>query len=123
MRDALPGVAIVQVVHVVGGESVDEARTAAETADAILLDSGRTTGKVRELGGTGRTHDWTVSREIVQAVDVPVFLAGGLNAENVGEAVRQVRPFGVDLCTGVRSEGRLDRGRLRAFMAALASET
>lgn len=87
--------------------------------DAILLDSGNPTLAVKELGGAGRTHDWSVSRAIVESVRVPVYLAGGLRAENVGAAVEAVRPVGVDVCTGVRTDGRLDDLKLQAFILAL----
>ena len=120
LREALPCVSLVQVVHVTGEEAVDEARALAPHVDAILLDSGRPGAAVKELGGTGRVHDWRVSRRIVLGVRVPVFLAGGLNAENVGRAIRAVGPFAVDLCSGVRTEGRLDEGKLERFVAAAA---
>ena len=119
LRSALPGIKLVQVIHVGGDDSVEEARMVAPEVDAILLDSGNQALPVKELGGTGRTHDWTVSRRIVEAVPVPVYLAGGLTAANVGEAIRQVRPFGVDICSGVRCDGRLDEARLAAFVAAV----
>ena len=119
LREALPGVALVQVVHVTGEASVEEAEALAPHVDALLLDSGNPDAAVKELGGTGRTHDWSVSREIRKRVDVPVFLAGGLRAENVGEALSQVRPFGVDLCSGVRTDGQLDEAKLRRFMHAV----
>lgn len=118
LRAQHPGVAFMPVVHVRGTRSVNEAIETASRADAILLDSGNPTARVKELGGTGRVHDWRVSRAIRDAVPVPVFLAGGLRAENVAEAVQTVRPFGVDVCSGVRTDGRLDRTRLRAFIAA-----
>ncbi len=121
LRDAMPHVKIVQVVHVTGTESVDEAQGVAEDVDAVLLDSGSFAGSVKELGGTGRTHDWSLSRRIVEAVTKPVFLAGGLRPDNVGDAIRAVRPYGVDLCTGVRTDGRLDADKLVAFMAAVAA--
>jgi phosphoribosylanthranilate isomerase len=117
LRAALPGVSLVQVVHVTGEGSLAEALEAARHVDALLLDSGNQSLAVKELGGTGRTHDWRVSRRIVEASPVPVFLAGGLNAENVAEAVGSVRPFGLDLCGGVRTEGRLDPEKLRRFFA------
>jgi phosphoribosylanthranilate isomerase len=119
LRSALPGIKLVQVIHVGGEESVEEARQVAPEVDAILLDSGNQRLPVKELGGTGRTHDWSVSRRIVEAAPVPVYLAGGLTPDNVGEAVRRVRPFGVDVCSGVRSGGRLDEARLAAFAAAV----
>jgi phosphoribosylanthranilate isomerase len=117
LRARLPGVSIVQVVHVVGEESFDEAMSVAPHVDALLLDSGNQSLAVKELGGTGRTHDWRVSRSIVGASPVPVFLAGGLKAENVAEAVGAVRPFGLDVCGGVRTEGRLDAEKLKRFFA------
>jgi phosphoribosylanthranilate isomerase len=121
LRAELPGVSLVQVVHVRGEESLEEALNVARHVDALLLDSGNQSLAVKELGGTGRTHDWRVSRRVVEASPVPVFLAGGLRAENVAEAVAAVRPFGLDVCSGVRTGGRLDEEKLRRFFAALAA--
>ena len=118
LRRACPALKLVQVVHVRGEESVEQARRAAPHVDALLLDSGNPEAAVKELGGTGRVHDWAVSRRIVAAVDRPVFLAGGLTATNVAAAIAQVRPFGVDVCSGVRSGGALDPAKLDAFMRA-----
>jgi phosphoribosylanthranilate isomerase len=120
LRTGLPGIKLVQVIHVVDQESVDEARTSAPFVDALLLDSGNQKLPVKELGGTGRTHDWTLSRRIRETAGRPVFLAGGLNRDNVVEAVRTVQPFGLDLCSGVRSQGQLDRAKLAGFFEALA---
>lgn len=119
IHDALPNVKLVQVIHVVGEESVDEAAELAKHVDAILLDSGNPRLAVKELGGTGRRHDWTVSRRIVETCGKPVFLAGGLNAGNVREAIESVRPFGLDLCSGVRTEGKLDLAKLERFFDAV----
>jgi len=119
LRTALPGVRLVQVIHVEGEAALGEAEAVAPHVDALLLDSGRPSLPVKELGGTGRVHDWTVSRAIRERVTIPVFLAGGLTPENVADAVRQVGPFGVDLCTGVRTDGRLDEAKLRRFFTAL----
>lgn len=116
LRRVLPGISLVQVIHVAGAESVDEARSIAPYVDAILLDSGNQKLAVKELGGTGRTHDWRISRAIRDAIQQPLFLAGGLNALNVNEAVNRVQPFGLDVCSGVRSDGRLDTAKLAAFM-------
>jgi phosphoribosylanthranilate isomerase len=120
LRRMLPHrVRLVQVVHVVDAASVDEALGVAPHVDALLLDSGNPRLAVKELGGTGRVHDWTLSRAIVERSPVPVFLAGGLRAENVAEAVRAVGPFGVDVCSGVRTNGRLDRAKLGALLLAI----
>lgn len=119
LRRALPGVSIVQVIHVTGEESVEEAVAVARSVDAILLDSGNQKLAVKELGGTGRTHDWTISRRIREAVDVPIFLAGGLKPENVAVAICEVAPFGLDICSGVRTEGRLDEEKLARFFEAV----
>ena len=115
LRKALPGISLIQVVHVAGMESVDEAIAAGECVDAILLDSGNQSLEVRELGGTGRVHDWAISREIRERISIPMFLAGGLNAGNVRRAIGEVGPFGLDLCSGVRTSGKLDREKLQAF--------
>ena len=121
LREALPGVALVQVIHVRGESAVAEAVRTAPMVDGLLLDSGDSTRAVKELGGTGRVHDWTLSRRIVADAPCPVFLAGGLNAGNVAAAIRRVRPYGVDLCTGVRTEGALDPIALAAYMGAVAA--
>ena len=121
LKSRLPGVKIVQVIHVVDRDALDEAVEAARDADAILLDAGRPGAAIKELGGTGRVHDWAVSAEIRDAVaPVPLYLAGGLRPSNVGKAIRTVRPFGIDVCSGVRREGRLHRDTLRAFVQAIA---
>jgi phosphoribosylanthranilate isomerase len=119
LKTPLPGVSIVQVVHVTGPESVEEAIAVAASVDAILLDSGNPSLAVKELGGTGRRHDWSLSRTIREQVSVPIFLAGGLKAENVAEAIAAVQPFGLDLCSGVRTDGVLDREKLEKFFAAV----
>lgn len=120
LRRALPGVRILQVVHVEGPASLDEAMEATEGADYLLLDSGRPGAAVAELGGTGRVHDWSVSARIVERSTVPVLLAGGLRPDNVAEAVAAVRPFGVDVCSGLRdADGGLVPQRLKAFSRAL----
>ncbi len=119
LRRAVPHVKIVQVIHVTGPESMEEARECANNADALLLDSGRPSAAVKELGGTGRVHDWSLSQRIVAEVPRPVFLAGGLRPDNAAEAARAVQPFGLDLCTGVRTDGQLDEAKLKAFFGAL----
>jgi phosphoribosylanthranilate isomerase len=120
LRAALPDIKVVQVIHVIDERSLEEALQAVqEGADALLLDSGNPNLAVKELGGTGRVHNWQVSRRIVEQSPVPVFLAGGLNPANVREAVEQVQPFGLDICSGVRTNGQLDERKLDAFMRAL----
>ena len=121
LREELPGISLVQVIHVTGPESIDEAVAVSATVDAILLDSGNQALAIKELGGTGRTHDWSLSRRIREQVSVPVFLAGGLKDSNVAEAIRAVEPFGVDVCSGVRSNGMLDESKLKAFFAAVTN--
>jgi phosphoribosylanthranilate isomerase len=116
LRRALPGIAIVQVVHVTGEESVAEAVEASQGVHAILLDSGNPDLKIKELGGTGRVHDWSLGCLIHEAISVPMFLAGGLNSANVSEAIRQVGPFGLDVCSGVRTSGNLDERKLNEFV-------
>ena len=118
IRERHPDVGLMPVVHVRGAESVEEAIHLATGSNAILVDSGSPLARVKELGGTGRVHDWRVSRAIRDTVGVPLFLAGGLRADNVADAVRTVRPFGVDVCSGVRRAGKLDRTMLAAFVTA-----
>jgi phosphoribosylanthranilate isomerase len=119
LREALPGIAIVQVIHVRDAASVAEALAIAPLVDELLLDSGNPSATVKELGGTGRTHDWSLSRRIVRESGVPVWLAGGLRAENAREAIDAVGPAGLDICSGVRAEGRLSPARLAAFAQAV----
>lgn len=117
LRSALPGIALVQVIHVTGEESLAEAVAVADKVNALLLDSGNQKLAVKELGGTGRTHDWRLSRAIVETVKLPVFLAGGLNPDNVAAAMAQVRPYGLDICSGVRTDGKLHQQKLEQFIA------
>jgi phosphoribosylanthranilate isomerase len=121
LKQALPGISVVQVIHVTGPQSIEEAVIVASHIDAILLDSGNQKLAVKELGGTGRTHDWALSRTIRERIGVPLFLAGGLTPENVGQAIEEVGPFGLDVCSGVRTEGKLDAAKLKRFFAAIQS--
>lgn len=123
VRDALPQVRLVQVIHVTGVAALDEALAVAPVVDAVLLDSGNPALAVKELGGTGRTHDWRVSRRIREALPCPLWLAGGLRADNVAEAVAAVQPYGLDLCSSVRTEGRLDPAKLQRFFSAVSTAT
>ncbi len=119
LRGAFPLLRLVQVVHVMDESAVGEAEAVAPLVDAVLLDSGDTRGAVKELGGTGRRHDWSISKRIRERIAKPVFLAGGLEPGNVVEAMETVRPFGLDVCSGVRTDGRLDENKLRWFIAAV----
>jgi len=123
LKHALPGISIIQVIHVTGPEALDEAESIADQVDAILLDSGNQKLPVKELGGTGRTHDWSLSRRIRERIGIPMFLAGGLTPENVGRAIEEVGPYGLDLCSGVRTNGKLDETRLREFFSAVRNAT
>ena len=123
LRDALPGVSLVQVVHVTGPEAVDEAIAVAPHVDAVLLDSGNQSLPIKELGGTGRTHDWSLSRKIREAIEVPLFLAGGLKPHNVAAAIQEVQPFGIDVCSGLRTDGALDRHKLAEFFTQIRTST
>jgi phosphoribosylanthranilate isomerase len=119
LRDELLLIKLVQVIHVADDESVEQALVVSNYVDALLLDSGNQKLAVKELGGTGRIHDWTISRKIRDAVSVPVYLAGGINAKNVLDAAKEVEPFGIDLCSGVRESGKLNEKRLEEFFALL----
>jgi phosphoribosylanthranilate isomerase len=121
LREELPGIKIVQVLHVNGEESVDEAKEVSQFVDAILLDSGNQKLNVKELGGTGRTHDWRISRTIRDSVDVSIFLAGGINPQNVKDAIETVDPFGIDLCSGVRVDGKLNEQLLSKLFSEIVS--
>ena len=121
IRTALPHLKIVQVIHVADENSIEEAVQLSSTVDALLLDSGNPKASLKTLGGTGIVHNWEISREIVKAVNIPTFLAGGLHSNNVRQAIETVKPFGVDICSGVRTEGRLDPNKLEAFIKAVHS--
>lgn len=115
LREALPGISIVQVIHVNDEDSLGEARSISHDVDAILLDSGNQAANIKELGGTGRIHNWDISRKIVEQLPTPVFLAGGLHPGNIKEAIKTVHPFGVDVCSGVRTDNQLDEKKLVQF--------
>ncbi len=119
LKNRLPGIKVVQVVHVTGEESLNEAIEISKHVDAILLDSGNQKLEVKELGGTGRVHDWNISRKIREAIKTPMFLAGGLNPDNVGDAIQHVNPYGVDICSGVCTNGKLDEEKVKRFFEAV----
>jgi phosphoribosylanthranilate isomerase len=119
LRAAFPALRIVQVIHVGGEDALREASAAARHVDALLLDSGNPSATTKVLGGTGETHDWSLSAQIVAEAGVPVFLAGGLNEQNVAQAIAKVRPYGVDLCSSLRTNGKLDANKVTRFIAAV----
>ncbi len=119
IRESLPGIKLVQVIHVIDESSVDKALKISEEVDCLLLDSGNPNLKIKELGGTGRVHNWELSKKIRESVQIPLFLAGGLNAGNVKRAIETVQPFGLDLCGGVRTNGKLDQHKLEEFFRAV----
>lgn len=120
IKEELPNVKLVQVIHVLDENSVDEAIEISGLVDAILLDSGNPNLATKVLGGTGKTHNWELSKKIRENIDIPVFLAGGINKDNVNQAIEIVQPFGIDLCSSVRTNGQLDEGKLDAFFNALS---
>ncbi|MEJ7717663.1 MAG: phosphoribosylanthranilate isomerase [Thermoleophilaceae bacterium] len=122
LRETLPGVRLIQVIHVLDEGAITAAEEVSGLVDAILLDSGDPSLETKELGGTGRRHDWAVSARVRERVEVPMFLAGGLDAANVAEAIETVRPFAVDVCSGLRDSDEsfdLDPDKLARFAAAL----
>ncbi len=119
LRIKLPNVKLVQVIHIINEKSIQEAVEISKYVDAILLDSGNPNLSIKELGGTGRTHNWEISREIRKSISIPLFLAGGLNKDNVRQAIETVEPFGLDLCSSVRTNGKLDPQKLEAFFNAV----
>jgi len=119
LKGALPSVKIVQVLHILDETSIEKAIRISKNVDAILLDSGNPNLNTKELGGTGRTHNWEISKTIVEKVEIPVFLAGGLNPENAAKALNDVNPYGLDLCSGVRTNGNLDIDKLTSFFKAI----
>jgi phosphoribosylanthranilate isomerase len=119
LKKELPDVEIMQVIHVINDNSITEAIEISKYVDMLLLDSGNPNLETKELGGTGKTHNWQISRELVEQIDIPVFLAGGLNPDNVAEAVKTVNPFGVDVCSGLRTDGELDTMKVRKFIQTI----
>ena len=119
IRQALPGIKLVQVIHVINAQSVLEAIRLSHFVDALLLDSGNPNLPIKQLGGTGRIHNWELSREIREAIDIPLFLAGGLNPDNIQAAIAFVQPFGIDLCSGVRTNDHLDSIKLKNLFKAI----
>ena len=121
LRSAYKDLFIVQVRHVeTDGDPLELAAVAPEV-DAILLDSGSPSNAVKVLGGTGKTHDWKISKAIIERAQVPVVLAGGLNPSNAQSAIAAVQPAALDVCSGLRTDGKLDLSKLKAWKSALGS--
>jgi len=122
LKKALPKVKIVQVLHVLDYQSVEDAIKIAPNVDVLLLDSGNPNLTVKKLGGTGNTHNWGISKEIVERVKIPVFLAGGISKVNATDAIKKVNPYGLDLCSSVRTNGNLDEIKLMEFFEEIKNK-
>jgi len=120
LRGRLPNVPIMQAVSITGPEALDVALAYQDVADYLILDS--QAPDIAGIGASGVTHDWSISREIVRQVKIPVILAGGLSPENVAEAIRMVQPWGVDSLTHTNrvlpGGFRKDLDRIRQFVMA-----
>jgi phosphoribosylanthranilate isomerase len=123
LRRELPTTKIVQVLHVQNETILQKAKEIQPYVDGILLDSGNPTAAIPTLGGTGNVHDWNVSKKVCKQATVPVFLAGGIRADNVEQAMEQVQPDGLDLCSSLRTEGHLDTQKVQAFVARLSLQS
>ncbi len=119
LRNKLPTVKLVQVIHVLNERSIEEAKSVEQYVDALLLDSGNPNLDEKVLGGTGKQHNWDISKKIREEVNTPLFLAGGLNPQNVHEAIEKIGPFGIDVCSGVRTNGKLDEEKLKSFFSGI----
>lgn len=116
IKHRLPHIKTYKAIHVIDTESIDTAQQYATVVDAIVLDTVNLA--TDQVGGTGQTHDWSLSRQIVEQLPIPVILAGGLTPDNVGEAIRRVRPYGVDVNSGTKGcDGYKDHARLQRFIA------
>lgn len=119
IREAIPNVQLVQVIHVLDEKAVQEAIEISEWVDAILLDSGNPNLSTKVLGGTGKTHNWDLSKKIRENISIPTYLAGGINKDNIRKAIDHMQPFGIDLCSSVRTNGQLDESKLEELFKAL----
>ena len=119
IREAIPNVQLVQVIHVLDEGSIKEAIEISEFVDAILLDSGNPNLPTKVLGGTGKTHNWDLSKKIREKISLPIFLAGGINKDNIKKAIEHVQPYGIDLCSSVRTNGQLDESKLEELFKAI----
>jgi phosphoribosylanthranilate isomerase len=122
IKNALPGIKLIQVVHVIDDYSLEYALSVEKQVDAILLDSGNPNLSTKILGGTGKVHNWEISKKIRESLSIPIFLAGGLNPENAKDAIEHVGPFALDICSGIRTNGNLDVIKLKTFANKIESE-
>ncbi len=119
VREQLPELKIIQVIHVTSPKDIEKAQSIESLVDYILLDSGKQQGNPKALGGTGLTHDWSISAELVRSLSKPVMLAGGLKLQNIAEAIDTVGPAGIDICTGLRDPKYLLLKRLDEMISKL----
>ena len=100
IREKYPQLKIMRSIAVLNEENINLAKQYEEIVDYLLLDTYKS-----QLGATGETHNWDISRKIVEVVKIPVILAGGLGADNVTEAIQKVKPAGVDSKTKTDKTG------------------
>jgi phosphoribosylanthranilate isomerase len=115
LKNMVPARLVATVPASPGG--LNHARQMTRVADALLIDS----FEGGKLGGTGTVHDWNLSSDLVRNVDVPLILAGGLDPENVAEAIEKVRPYAVDVSSGVETDGAKDPEKIKAFLKEVKS--
>lgn len=125
LRARFPNLPIMQAISVSGPGSIDTALAYQEVVDYLILDT--QSPEIAGIGASGETHDWEISRKLVQQVRIPVILAGGLSPENVAEAIRAVRPWAVDSLTHTNhmlpdGSFRKDLERVRQFVTAAKVE-
>jgi phosphoribosylanthranilate isomerase len=112
VRDAVPGVKVIKTVHVDETGTIHGGLPESDYLDFLLLDT-----VSHQIGGTGKTHNWATSARLVEQSTVPVLLSGGLSSSNVCDAIRAVKPYGVDVASGVESSpGRKSKEKIERFM-------
>ena len=115
LREHLPNIKLYKTIHVEDGSAIPLASEWDNRVDAILLDT--ISEAENKVGGTGKTHDWSISAEIVKSLHIPVILAGGLDPDNVQAAIRAVQPFAVDVNSGMKGpDGYKDFATLHSFV-------
>ncbi len=115
LREYVPNLELIKTIHVLDESAIEDAKVYESFSDIILLD----TKAGERIGGTGKTHDWNISKRIVEEVGIPVILAGGLNPRNINEAISKVKPAGIDANSGLENkDGSKDFDKIRIFAAA-----